>query len=258
MKPEKRWNNGYGYKNQIFYRAIEKYGWNNIEHEIMFEKLTKEEAEQKEIELIAYYKSNQKEYGYNVDNGGNCVGKISDSQKQKMTGENNPMYGKRGKSHPFFGRKHTEETREKMRKNHSDFTGKNHPKYGTKLSDETRNKISEHHADFSGCNSPMYGKKHTEEAKRKMSESKVGKKLPSFTIEHRNRIGNALKIPVAQYSKDGNFIRVYDSAVDIEKELGFNKSCIRDCCRGKQKTAYGYVWKYVKNVNNNLKDELAI
>lgn len=250
MNPEKRWSNGYGYRTQVFYHAIKKYGWNNIKHEILFERLTKEEAEQKEIELIAYYKSNQKEHGYNVDNGGNCVGKISDSQKQKMMGKNNPMYGRKGEKHPLFGKKHTKETKEKMRKNHADFTGENHPKYGTKLSEATRKKISEHHADVSGCNSPMYGKNHSEETKRKISESKIGKKLPPFTAEHRNKIGQALKIPVAQYSKDGDLIQVHDSAVDIERKFGFNKSCIRDCCRGNQKTAYGYIWKYIQDAKN--------
>ena len=57
----KRFSNGYGYKRQThFYNAILKYGWDNIKHEIMFDGLTKEYAEQKEIELISAYKSNDK------------------------------------------------------------------------------------------------------------------------------------------------------------------------------------------------------
>ena len=28
------------------------------------------------------------------------------------------------------------------------------------------------------------------------------------------------------------------------KETGINYSCITACCRGKQKTAGGYIWKY--------------
>ena len=63
-------NNGEQYKKQSFYKAIIKYGWDNFEHIILYEKLTQKEAEQKEIELINYYKSNNKKYGYNIDKGG--------------------------------------------------------------------------------------------------------------------------------------------------------------------------------------------
>ena len=83
--PEKRWRkNGCGYKKQkYFWRAIQKYGWDNFEHEILHENLTKEEAEQIEINLIAYYKSDQRDYGYNVEHGGNSTGKISDETRKK-------------------------------------------------------------------------------------------------------------------------------------------------------------------------------
>ena len=81
-----RWKNGYGYKQCHFvWKAIEKYGWDNVKHEILYTNLTKEEAEQKEIELIAFYKSNQKEHGYNVANGGKCAGSVSEKTKKKIS-----------------------------------------------------------------------------------------------------------------------------------------------------------------------------
>lgn len=86
QNPIKRWQKGHGYRNQpVFYNAILKYGWNNIKHEILYSGLTKEEAEMKEIELIAVYKSNQSGHGYNVDFGGNSIGKMSEETKRKIS-----------------------------------------------------------------------------------------------------------------------------------------------------------------------------
>ena len=66
-----RWRNGKGYKNCIlFNRAIKKYGWENIKHEVIYTGLTLEEAQKLEIQLIKKNKSNQKKYGYNTENGG--------------------------------------------------------------------------------------------------------------------------------------------------------------------------------------------
>ena len=47
QQPEKRWKNGYGYEgNEYFYRAIQKYGWNDgFNHEIIVSGLTKESKE---------------------------------------------------------------------------------------------------------------------------------------------------------------------------------------------------------------------
>lgn len=127
MKPEQRWKNGNGYKtNQYFNRAILKYGWNNFKHEILFKGLTREEAEKKEIELIAYYKSNQKEFGYNIQNGGSFAGKHSEETKRKMSER---MIGDTRNK----GRIHTEESRMNMSKS----------RIGRKLTEETKRKLSE-------------------------------------------------------------------------------------------------------------------
>ena len=49
---ERRWGNGTGYKNCIsFNRAIEKYGWNNIKHIILYSGLSKKMRKQKRLNL---------------------------------------------------------------------------------------------------------------------------------------------------------------------------------------------------------------
>lgn len=72
--PEKRWKNGYGYEgNEYFFRAIQKYGWNDgFDHEIIVSGLTKENACVIEIELIKTYDSTNSDKGYNFSSGGDC------------------------------------------------------------------------------------------------------------------------------------------------------------------------------------------
>ena len=70
LKPSQRWGkNGCGYKKQGFYNAIQKYGWDNFEHEIIAEHLTEEEACNMEIALIKALNSDG-ENGYNNHCGG--------------------------------------------------------------------------------------------------------------------------------------------------------------------------------------------
>lgn len=109
-KPESRWSNGNGYKNnQHFWNAICKYGWENFQHIIIARELTEEDAKWLEIELIREFNTTNQNNGYNLSLGGeswNC----SEETKKKMSernirlgtfkGKNNPMYGKKGKDNP--------------------------------------------------------------------------------------------------------------------------------------------------------------
>ena len=83
--PERRWQNGAGYKhNEYFWRAIQKYEWNNFKHIIIENNLTVHDANQMEIELIAKFKSNDRKYGYNIESGGNAIGKTSKETIEKL------------------------------------------------------------------------------------------------------------------------------------------------------------------------------
>ena len=68
----KRWQrNGSGYSNQkLFYRAICKYGWENIEHIVIARNLNEEDASNLEKLIISELKSNIPVYGYNIAAGG--------------------------------------------------------------------------------------------------------------------------------------------------------------------------------------------
>lgn len=164
QKPEYRWRSGNGYRNHLyFYKAIQKYGWDNFQHEILFVNLTKEEAEQKEIELIKKYKSNQKTYGYNIDSGGNSNGKHSDETRKKIK-ENH--FDISGENHPMYGKHHSNETKQKISKSK---IGKKHP-----ISEETRIKIS----------SALKGREMKKEWIDKMAESHK-KSILQYSVDNK-------------------------------------------------------------------------
>lgn len=71
--PEDRWRKGNGYDRQLFGKVVKECGWDNFEHEILYEDLTEEEAKQIETELIKEYKTFDAKYGYNLVGGGSIL-----------------------------------------------------------------------------------------------------------------------------------------------------------------------------------------
>lgn len=121
---KKRWcANGINYiKYGKFGEAIRKYGWNNFDHEIIKNNLSKAEAEDYEKMYIA--ELNTIEEGYNIQSGGNLF--------DGMSGEKNPFYNDhrfKGSSHPFYGKHHTYQSRKRMSENHWDCSGVKNPFY---------------------------------------------------------------------------------------------------------------------------------
>ena len=248
MKPEDRWKYGSGYYRQpLMMSAIHKYGWNNIKHEILYDGLTKEEAERKEIELIAEYQSNKEEFGYNIANGGNTSGTHSESSKKKMSD------ARKGKGNPNYGKHHSEETKRKIgeaskKKRHSEETkkkisesisGEKNPFYGKSHSEESKQKNRNAHL----------GKHHTEETKRKMSEQRQGEGAYWYG-KHLSESAKR-KLSVAK-SKPVRCIEtgvIYYGQKEAGKQTGIDKASIGRCCRGNQKTAGGFHWEYVEEKN---------
>ena len=66
------------------------------------------------------------------------------------------------------------------------------------------------------------------------------------TVDHKGeKHPRALK--VEQWDNDGKcLLRFWNCIKDIEDELKINSSSIVKCCKGKRKTAGGFVWKYVE------------
>ena len=229
QKPKERFKNGKGYNHNLhFNNAIQKYGWENINHEILYMNLSKEEAEQKEIELISKYKSNERKYGYNISNGGNSNGKHSESTKKKI-------------SNSLIGHKMDEKTKEvlmninKGRKlSYSHKLALINANTGRKMSEENKEKLRQIHL----------GKKRSEETKKKLSESHKGK--PTWNkgkkMECTSGGKNVRARAVIQYDVNWNYIKTYECITIARKETGASK--ISECCRGVRKSSGGYFWRY--------------
>lgn len=114
--PSHRWGkNGSGYAQQeMVWRAISKYGWENIEHWIITVVDTLEEAGNVEEKLIKEYQTNTRKYGYNVEGGGRCSKgyHLSESTKKKMS------ESRMGEKNWIFGKHIPEETRKKLSEAH--------------------------------------------------------------------------------------------------------------------------------------------
>lgn len=73
---------GKNYKSNLqFWNDIEKYGWDNFEHKILYDGLKVEEANKIERDLIKQYNSNDDKFGYNIVRGGGNI-QIDESKYQ--------------------------------------------------------------------------------------------------------------------------------------------------------------------------------
>jgi len=205
-------------------RAIRKYGWENIQTEILL--TCGAQIDMYERQYIRLLKSNEKELGYNVESGGNLKKfvsletrkKLSETHKGLLAGEKHPMYGKIGELSWNYGKTHSEETKQKMSKSAK----------GKKFS-------AEHVKNMSLVRK---GKEVKEEVRQKISEAMKGKNS---------------KV-VLQFSLNGDFIKEWKSTREAEKKLSICKGTISAVClKAKQqingniyerKSAGGFKWEY--------------
>ncbi len=119
--------------------------------------------------------------------------------------------GQLGENNPFYGKKHSDEDREKIG-NRPYAVGKDHANYGQKASKETVKKMSENAHIMKGKDNVNYR-------------------------------------PIYQIDKNTNeIIKKWETALDAKKWLG--PGDIQSALNGRQKTAGGYKWSYVDTYNN--------
>ena len=238
---EARWRSkGVGYFEQpLIYRAIQKYGWDNIEHIIFASNLTKQEAIRMEFKLIDSLQANNRKYGYNISAGGFGYSSITESllkevkelwvkgygicQIAKLTNKGNSVI-----SNALHLLNISNEEIERRRREQ---IGKFSSKYNKEdvLYYYKERKSNKQIQELLGC-----------------SHTFVTDTLNYFEIstqERRNK--NRIKA-INQYTLDGVFIKTFPSAADaMEEMVGERKGGhIVDVCKGRRSSAYGYKWKY--------------
>lgn len=202
----KRWKNGKGYEGcTAFFRAIEKYGWDNIQHEVIANGLTKGEACSMEQSLIAEYESYKPECGYNLTHGGEHY-EPNDEWRQRARESQLQYY----REHP--------EARERISK----FSKGRSPSESTKalLSAAMKQYFVEHPEQRYERGKSFRGKKRGAEFSKKLGERKSKPIICVETGKH------------------------YKSLVEAAAELGVQRTGITNVLRGRAKTCGGFSFAY--------------
>lgn len=276
MCPEKRWANGRGYRNNVlFYRAIQKYGWDAFDHAVLFDGLSRDEAYKTEIELIRSMSLTNPKYGYNLDKGGNGSNRITEETRKKLSDgirryfkehpeakkaiadrmknvpHNTEALGRYRIEHPDCGKVHGEwlkayfaEHPEKVRASRQKCREyyEKHPDARKLKSEQTRQYFIEHpEAREHAARKTREYYQNPEVKKRKSEERK------RFFAEHPEKKTTKA---VVQYSLEGVFISRFASAREADALTGVSYKKISAVVTGKQKTAGGYIWRYSNELQN--------
>ena len=225
----------------MLHNAIKKYGVENFSFELIEDDIPFEKGPEKERYYIKKYNSYYKyKKGYNMTFGGKgTVGYIFTDEVRKkisLAGIGRVFSPERNEKvrQSMIKREYKEEWKESLRNSIGDRTGENNPFYGKKHSDETKQKISE----TKKGNCP-----HSEEFKQMISSIHKGVPHTESQIQ-KMRDSSPLKHSVCQYSMDMELINEFPSLKEAERQTGTPNYNISSCCRGKQKSASGFIWKY--------------
>ena len=277
---EERWKNGFGYRGQLFYKAIEKYGWDNFEHIIIASNLTKEEAENFEKLLIKNLNSHSKKNGYNVSFGGiggttplkpvyqfdlcgNLIKEydsITEAENETDVPSSNIIAccNNKYKQASGFIWKYKDDIID-LKKFCEELDCSVYDKYEPIYQfDMEQNFIAEYpNASEASKNNPKWFSNSILSVCRGEWKYACGyiwrfkKDVPdikTFKYEHidfsrKTYKGNS----VLQFDLNGNFIREFNSVKDASEYYNCDSHTITYACSGRTKTGINYLWRYKKD-----------
>lgn len=195
--------------------ARRKYGPENFTYMVLFEIEGDDRIEVKrtldywEKYYIAEYKSNDRRFGYNMNEGGagNAGCFYSEETRLKM-GENSrhrlAIY------HPMKGRKHSPESIALMKANTKRKYGKDNPNYGWKPSKELLDRLAEMSRQRTGEKNPFFGKTHSQEFIQKQRDrfSRPVVQLDAKTLEEIRTFPSATKAAIEVLGKRKRVVEI--------------------------------------------------
>lgn len=240
---EKRWHqDGSGYKGQMVYNAIQKYGWDNIFHEIFASNLTKEEAINMEKLLIQKLQTNNIQNGYNLTIGGEGYLNLDYEKVRKLweqgysTKEISCLLNKKYSQINYTLKRIKISIAEKKARNFKD--RKNY------FSPEITQAIIIDYKNFTP--------KVELAQKYKCSIPAITTVIQKYDLPSQFEIN--------QYDIQGNFIKKYSGVFSATKELFpldyyYKHNSIIACLQNKANSAYGFIWIYT--LKEKQQEELA-
>lgn len=235
QSPNDRWKGGWGYNtNLVFFRAINKYGWDNIKHEILMDGLTKEEAKAAEVRLIAEYRSTEREHGYNITKGGDLGVSRPHTQEEKENARKNWL----GEKNPNARAVICLETLEVFGTTKEAALVKN----ASKVNDCCR-RVHKHRTS-GGYHWAYYESDKPMSHYEKMLADFVREESKPRVVSERARRLTSERCSVAVKCVETG--EVFKSLHAAAEATGANPPNICNCCKGKKKTAAGYHWEYAE------------
>ena len=87
---------------------------------------------------------------------------------------------------------------------------------------------------------------NSKQANKTRDYSNIKKECNGMYNVRRFGENNPRALKVIQYDKQGNIIKIWDYIKQASLELKIKDSNISECCKGKRKSAGGFIWRYYK------------
>lgn len=237
--PEKRWQNGRNYRTCTYFNhAIEKYGWENIRHDILAICHTKQMASLIEKHLIAFFDTQNPERGYNLTSGGEgAPGVIVSDETRALLSKI-----RKEKGIPV-------EQQQAM------LDGLK--KSGYTAIPSTKEDMLTAGRKLAGDKHPCYGKRGSKKpkAKRKYKHSAEWRENIHKGLVNSEKV-QAKKRSVLQIGDGDVVVARYESITDAADAMGVTKTAISLVCRGVANTACGFFWVYEDEELRKAAEEL--